>query len=228
MSASRPTDPDSPDPPGSVRQGAYERFHMSLITGRIRPGQMLSQRELVEMLDVSLGALRELLPKLEAEGLLSVRPQRGILVTSIDLKMIRNAYQLRMALEREAVIAAVGDTGNEAEIGRQIALHEDILSRARSDASPKLLDEAQLIDSGMHALLVEGTRNDLLIQAYAINTIRVRLINIDRQRLTPAVLPDAFGDHLILLEAIRERRRDAAIAAIETHIGKARARAVEM
>ena len=81
---------------------------------------------------------------------------------------------------------------------------------------------AQLPDND----LVEATRNDLLIQAYDINSIRVRLINIDRMRLTPAVLPRAFADHLDLLRAIRARNEADAVAAIERHIREARNRAV--
>lgn len=211
-----------------VKRSAYERFHMHLLSGHIRPGQMLAQRELVEMLNVSLGALRELLPKLEAEGLISVQPQRGIIVTAIDLRMIRNAYQFRMAMEREAVIAAVGNVENHDEVAQQVDLHRSILERARADSSRALMDEAQAVDNGMHIYLVEQTRNDLLIQAFNINSIRVRLINIDRQRLTPVILPDAFGDHLAILDAILARNGDAAVAAMERHIEKARARAVEM
>jgi DNA-binding GntR family transcriptional regulator len=211
-----------------VKRSAYERFHMQLLSGRIRPGQMLAQRELVEMLSVSLGALRELLPKLEAEGLISVQPQRGIIVTSIDLRMIRNAYQLRMAMERESVIAAVCNVDNHAAVAHQIELHRSILERAKTDSSRTIMDEAQAVDNGMHIFLVEQTLNDLLIQAYNINSIRVRLINIDRQRLTPIILPDAFGDHLSILEAILARQRGTAVAAMERHIEKARARAVEM
>lgn len=216
---------EHPDGAISVRRTAYEHFQRSLLSGRIRPGQLVSQRELVEMLEISLGALRELLPRLEAEGLLTVLPQRGIQITSVDLRMIRNAYQMRMALEREAVIGAVQDV-EDAALDHQIALHEDILAKARANPSDAVMHRAQDIDAGMHAFLVEATRNDLLIQAYGINSIRVRLINIDRMRLTPAVLPRAFADHLDLLRAIRARNEGDAVAAIERHIREARNRAV--
>ena len=91
----------------SVKKAAYERFQQELLAGRLRAGEFVSQRELVQTLDLSIGALRELLPRLEAEGLLTVMPQRGIQITTIDLPMIRDAYQMRMAFEREAVLHAV-------------------------------------------------------------------------------------------------------------------------
>ena len=210
---------------GSVRSSAYERFQTNLLSGRIRPGQLISQRELVNMLDVSLGALRELLPRLEAEGLLSVIPQRGIQITTVDIRMIRNAYQMRMALEREAVISAI-DMIPDDRLLEQIAMHRDILARAEQTVGDALLGEAQEIDSGMHNFLVAATGNDQLIRGYEIIGIRVRLINIDRIRLSPKVLPQAFGDHLRILDAILRRNRADAVSAMEHHVLEARNRAV--
>lgn len=210
---------------GSVRYNAYERFQTNLLSGKIRPGQLISQRELVKMLDVSLGALRELLPRLEAEGLLSVIPQRGIQITSIDIRMIRNAYQMRMALEREAVISAI-DLIPDKNLLDQIAMHQDILSRANEGITDALLSEAQEVDSGMHNFLIAATGNDQLIRGYEIIGIRVRLINIDRIRLSPKVLPQAFGDHLKILNAIMHRNRADAVSAMEHHVLEARNRAV--
>lgn len=211
---------------GSVRSSAYERFQHNLLSGRIRPGQLISQRELVALLDVSLGALRELLPRLEAEGLLQVIPQRGIQITSIDIRMIRNAYQLRIALEREAVITAVETLPDEI-LEEQLRIHRDVLARGAATMSPTLLHEAQNIDANMHRVLMLNTGNAQMIRAFEIVGIRVRLINIDRMRLTASVLPKALGDHLRILDAIQHRNRANAVEAMELHIFDARNRAVE-
>lgn len=212
-------------PAASVRKGAYATFQDALMSGRIAPGELVSQRELVNLLGVSLGALRELLPRLESEGLLEVIPQRGIQVTAVDMRMIRDAYQMRMAIEREAVISAV-ESLPRADVATQLALHEDILARARAESTPELLAHAQEVDAGMHECLINATRNTQLIRTYEVIAVRVRLINIDRMRLTPETLPDALGDHVELLEAIGRRDRSAAVAAIERHITAARSRAV--
>lgn len=219
-------DPD-PTASRSVKHSAYERFQQALLTGRIRPGQILSQRDLVGMLDVSLGALRELLPRLETELLLRVMPQRGIQITTVDLRMIRDAYQLRTAYEREATLAAVDKMSDE-ELAALKAVHLDILARAETDMTPELLDEAQNIDTDFHNQLIDQTGNELLIQAYAVNAIRVRLIKLDRIRLTPLVLAEAFKDHLDIIDAIQSRDHDRACAAIERHMRNARDRAVEL
>lgn len=207
------------------RQVAYRRFQQLLLAGQLRPGQNLSQRDIVEKLGISLGALRELLPRLEAEGLLAVLPQRGIQITTVDLKMIRESYQMRIAMEREATIYAIEHVSEEALL-EQRALHSAILERASGGVSGALLEEAQKVDSDFHDFLIGSTGNEILIQAYSIIAIRVRMIQLDRIRLNPVVLAPALADHLEIIDSVLQRDRHAAVRAIETHIQNARTRAV--
>jgi DNA-binding GntR family transcriptional regulator len=209
----------------SVKKAAYERFQQELLAGRLRAGEFVSQRELVQTLDLSIGALRELLPRLEAEGLLTVMPQRGIQITTIDLPMIRAAYQMRMAMEREAVLYAVDRMPDEMVI-EQKRLHLEILERLKTERTPEFFEESQDVDSRFHEALIGFTENELLIQAYDVNSIRVRLIKLDRITLSATTLPAAFGDHLSIIDAILERDRWKAAAAMETHIRNARERAL--
>ncbi len=211
----------------SVKQAAYERFRQALFDGRLRPGQFVSQRELVAMLGLSIGALRELLPRLQFEGLLNVMPQRGIQITQIDLPMIRQAFQMRMAFEREAVLTAVRKL-DDAALDAQEALHRSILEEVRDKPSADVFHRGQQVDDGFHNLLVASTQNDLLLQAYAVNAIRIRLIKLDRITLSASVLPSAFGDHLAIIAAIRARDAHAAIDAMDQHMMNARNRALEL
>jgi len=209
----------------SVKKAAYDRFQQELLAGRLRPGQVVSQRELVQTLGLSIGALRELLPRLEAEGLLNVMPQRGIQITTIDLPMIRDAYQMRMAFEREATLFAV-DRMPDAIIEEQKRMHLLILDRLEAEQSTAFFEESQEVDTGFHELLIDFTGNELLIQAYDVNSIRVRLIKLDRITLSATTLPAAFGDHLAIIDAILARDSNQAANAMENHIRNARERAL--
>ena len=225
ISAARRTFDHSEKPTNSVKKAAYDRFQEALLQGRLQPGQVVSQKDLVDLLGLSIGALRELLPRLEAEGLLHVMPQRGIQITVIDLPMIRDAFQMRIALEREAVVWAASHMPDETlfELRRQ---HEAILERLANDPSSDVLETGQLVDTGFHATLIGATDNDLLINAYNINSIRIRLIRLDRIKLSKTILPSAFNDHFAVIDAILKRDTTEAIAAIETHIKNARERAI--
>src|SRR5688572_19142702 len=83
-----------------LSQLAYQRFKEALFTGRIRSGSVISQSELVQILEMPISPLREALQVLEAEGLLTVLPRSGIRIVQPDMELIKNAYQLRRVLER--------------------------------------------------------------------------------------------------------------------------------
>ena len=104
--------------PISLRARAYESFQQQIVDANIRPGQFISQRELMQLLGMPLGAVRELIPRLEAEGLLKTVPQRGLQVAHVDLKLINNAFQLRKLLEREAASRFVSTVSDADEAGR--------------------------------------------------------------------------------------------------------------
>lgn len=212
---------------GRVRQSAYEHFQSALLDGRLRPGQVVSQRDLVGLMNLSIGALRELLPRLESEGLIHVMPQRGIQIPAIDLPMIRDAFQMRAALEREAVLSALRHL-SDAVLHEQLDLHRTQMEAVRRDPSDAALERGQVIDTAFHMLLVQSTGNELIKAAYDINAIRIRLIKLDRIRLTAVTLPAAFEDHIAVIEALLARDAAAASAAMDRHISNARERALEM
>lgn len=213
--------------PRSVKQAAYERFRTALFSRRLRPGQIVSQRELVAMLGLSIGTLRELLPRLHHEGLIIVMPQRGIQITQIDLPMIRQAFQFRLALEREAVLDAVRRMDDRV-LAEQETRHHAIVDAVRDNPSDDVFAQAQAIDDGFHELLVNATQNDILIQAHTVNSIRIRLIKLDCISLSQKVFPSAFVDHLAVIAAIRARDACKAVDAIELHIMNARERALNL
>jgi DNA-binding GntR family transcriptional regulator len=209
------------------RHLAYQRFQQLLMAGEIAPGQDLSQREIVNKLGISVGALRELLPRLESEGLLAVLPQRGIQITRVDLRMIRESFQMRLAYEREATIFATENVSDEL-FQKQRARHVQLLDQASGRIDPSLLAKAQKTDSDFHDFLISSTGNETMIRAYAIVAIRLRLVELDRVRLNPQVLAPALADHIRIIDAMLARKKLEAIEAMEAHILHAKSRALSV
>ena len=79
----------------SQRVRAYPGFTQQILSGGIRSGQCISQRELMTLPDMPLGAVRKMIPRLEAAGLIKKVPQRDLQVAHVDLKLIRNSYRRR-------------------------------------------------------------------------------------------------------------------------------------
>jgi DNA-binding GntR family transcriptional regulator len=214
--------------PGAVklRDRAYESFRQHLLAMNIRAGQFISQRELVALTGLSLAAIREMIPRLEADGLIVTVPKRGLQVAAIDLKLVRNAFELRRILECEAV-AVFTRHASDAEIAALVAAHEAVLARAEAgDRSKRLLDQAQTTDWAMHDALIDALGNELVRNIYRVNSIKVRLARLEQSLLSEAVLMSALREHARVLAAIAARDVPGAVAALRAHIESAHLRAL--
>src|SRR5690606_18522406 len=142
-------------------------------------GQFVSQQELTLLLGMPLGAVREMIPRLEAARLITTVPKRGLQIAAVDLKLIRNAFQTRTMIEREATIQFVHCVSDE-ELEDIIAQHTAILNRAQAQASdPALDDDALAVDWGLHNRMVDAMDNEILSDIYRVNNLHIKLIRID-------------------------------------------------
>ncbi|MGF9563856.1 GntR family transcriptional regulator [Neorhizobium sp. JUb45] len=211
----------------TLREKAYESFTRHLLARDVRPGQFVSQRRLVELTGLPLGAIRELIPRLEAEGLIKTVPQRGLQIAHIDLHLIREAFQLRLFLEKEAVALFVASASDEL-VGRMIAKHRELAAAvAAGNETPELEAEAQAVDWGMHDAFIDALGNRIISNVYRVNSIKMRLINQERFRINGRVA-SVMGEHMTVLEAIERRSAEDAVAALVKHIGHARDRALRI
>jgi DNA-binding GntR family transcriptional regulator len=208
----------------SQRARAYQGFTQQILSGGIRSGQFISQRELMALLDMPLGAVREMIPRLEAGGLIKTVPQRGLQIAHVDLKLIRNAFQVRSMIEHEAIRHFV-HTASAEELEQIEAAHEDVLRRASAaSVDSQLLDDAQAIDWGLHDRMVDALGNEIVSEIYRVNSLRIRLIKLENSVITPARLIPAMQEHLRFIAALRQRDAALATELLEAHIRSARDR----
>ena len=104
----------------TVRSRVAQKLREAIMSGTLKPGQRLVERELCEMTGVSRPSIREALRLLEADGLVTTVPHRGPVVSTISLEEAKQLYAARAVLEgfagREcarlrdpAVVRRIGD-----------------------------------------------------------------------------------------------------------------------
>lgn len=211
----------------NLREQAYHAFTQRLLTREFEPGQFISQRKLVAVTGFTLAAIRELIPRLEAEGLIRTVPQRGLQIAHVDLSLVREAFQFRLFMEREA-IALFTQSVSDDELARWRKDHERMLAGHGRKPIRQLLDEAQAIDWGFHDRIIEAVGNAIITNAYRVNSIKIRLIRTQKTRLDDGLLEPAMRDHLSIIAALETRDPARAQAALGEHLESARKRALEI
>ena len=101
----------------SLPEFVYGELRSAILNGVFAPGETLRQEDVAARLGVSRSPLREALPRLEAEGIVVLRPRRGYAVAELRAEEIREVFDLRILLECEIAGRAI-QKRTEADIAR--------------------------------------------------------------------------------------------------------------
>lgn len=191
---------------------AYRQLRGEILDGDLAPGTGLLEVEQADRLGVSRTPLREAVARLIADGLVTGRAGRGFEVTDISVESIRELYEVRQALELQAMRLAAER--------RDPAVFRALREQFRS-APELLLNGGQGVHE-YYALIDEfedavdaAVANPFLVGA--LRAIRTHLARIRRlARRNPMRLRAAAAEHLLIIDAIIAG--DASLAAHATHV----------
>lgn len=143
-----------------MREHIRSEIVARILDGRLQPGAHLRELALAAEFEVSQAPVREALRELEALGLLESRPYCGARVRGIDLEELREAYELRLALEESALRLAVPCAPEDLQLLEQ-ALRRMQEAERRDDT--EALMQAAL---DFHRQLIVMSRNRLYLRAW--------------------------------------------------------------
>lgn len=93
--------------PRTVKDTLVENLRDEIVRGDLVPGQRLRLADVTARFDVSAMPVREALRDLEAEGLVTIYPHRGAVVTQLSVDDLKDIYDIRANLEEMATRLAV-------------------------------------------------------------------------------------------------------------------------
>jgi DNA-binding GntR family transcriptional regulator len=93
--------------PRTVKDLLVDRLRDEIVRGDFEPGEYLRLDDIAARFDVSTMPVREALRELESEGLVTIYPHRGAVVTKLTASDLRDIYDIRATLESMATRPAV-------------------------------------------------------------------------------------------------------------------------
>ena len=115
----------------TIGESTYRRLRGDIIFGRLPPERKLRLEQLRGLYDVSIATLREVLPRLVAEGLILFETQKGFEVAPVSATDLREIAEMRTLLECHAVAASFAAGDLEWEAGVVAAHHKLARMEAR-------------------------------------------------------------------------------------------------
>ncbi|MCP9955381.1 GntR family transcriptional regulator [Actinomadura madurae] len=201
-----------------LRDQVLQVVREAILDFRLRPGQRLIERELMEQLSVSRATVREVLAQLASEGLVTNIPQRGAIVSVLTTDEAADIYEMRVALESLAVRRFV-ERATEEHMSRLRAALEELEAARKSEGA----DLARLIAKDeLYKALFAGADSPPLTQM--LTSLQGRLRRLRWTSLSaPGRLDRTIAEMRTLVEAIEERDVGRAMAASDLHVRNAAA-----
>jgi DNA-binding GntR family transcriptional regulator len=194
-----------------------------IITGELKMGSKLNEREIAERLQVSRIPVREALPILESEGFISSQPRRGAVVHVLTLTDATELFDLRRQLEPMASAFAARRAAAGADVGPMLSA----LRTAQGAISPltPVLDSAEegappsTRNSDLHEEIIALADHALLQRVTKLMSGRVRwLFRLTPQRDTTAM----WVEHREIVDAIVAGQADVAELLTAAHVERGR------
>jgi DNA-binding GntR family transcriptional regulator len=206
------------------------QLHARVLSGELPSGTRLRQEALAEEFGVSRTPVREALRKLQAGGLVELEPNRGAVVRGLSPREIRDAYEVRAALEALAAqLAAERVTREQLERLNQVqgefraALERTVARRrgGREVGKPEIRRWGSANDD-FHQTIHEASGNDVLVAALAQLH---RSFPRDLSRMvvseSTAMLEANVREHEAILEALTRHDAAAAYELMRRHVVRA-------
>lgn len=198
--------------PETLRAQVENHLRQAIVSGQLKAGEKLIERELCEMMGVSRPSLREALRKLEAEKLIVNVPHRGPEVASITLAEARDLYALRGLLESYAAHEFTRLASDE-----EIKSLAKVVRRLREAGQKNSTAGVLKAKAEFYSILLGGCGNALVSEI-----LGGLLSRVSRLRSTSLMLPDRLPQSLqeieTLLECIQNRDAKAAQKISHKHV----------
>jgi DNA-binding GntR family transcriptional regulator len=200
----------------SAKERAYRDTKARILDGSLPGGDLITEGQVAETLAMSRTPVREAFLRLEAEGLLRLFPKRGALVVAVSPTEVEAVLEARELVEGHALTKLCAASPDErATVARD--LHEVLdVQRAALAASDE--QAFAVADRRFHIILVESTRNPILLELYASLRDRQLRMNLGSLERGPRRPREILAQHEAIVDALGPGDADDARLRLRTHL----------
>lgn len=194
----------------AARDWVFKVIRTAIIRGELKAGESLRQDQMSQALCVSHIPVREAFRQLEAQGLVTIEPNKGAKVRVLSKDELREIMDTRIVLELGAIRAAVSSNALTDDVLESASL---ICNEFKTENDIFKLEELNL---QFHCTLyrpANGFLCDLIDQLHANIDRYVRRCYSENE-----THDNTYEEHMQLLEACRARDVELAYAILRTHL----------
>ena len=199
----------------SLKLQAYQYLKTKILNCEYRPNEFLNEQKLcAEMGNISRTPMRDALGRLEQEGLITILPKKGLMVSGITEEDVHSMFEMRLLVEPYALRTYGCDISRE-----ELEKFNDMMHH------PDGIDDFCKADDDFHALLMSTLPNKYLRAAYDRITGLNTRFRIMTGKVSMINREQTCEEHLEVLDPALRGDWNMAADALQAHLETARDKA---
>jgi DNA-binding GntR family transcriptional regulator len=197
----------------SMGTKVYEFLKKEIVSLEMPPGKSISENEIAERLQVSRTPVREAFLKLAQEELITVFPQKGSIVSLIDLDHLEETRFMREHLEVASALLAC-----ELFTEKSFQLITANLEAQEKCISEKKYKEFYDLDDDFHSIIFTECNKtriwNVLQNMMSVNFNRLRFLSVSEKLNTDKII----SQHHEIVDAIRAKDKGRVEKVVREHL----------
>ncbi|MDF1616544.1 GntR family transcriptional regulator [Petrocella sp. FN5] len=181
----------------SLRGRVFHKIREDILKGGYKHKEAIKELQVAVELGVSRTPVREALRQLELEGLVTIIPNKGAIVTGINAKDIQDIYAIRSMIE-----GLCAKWASENITASQIDDLEEVVYLSEFHLEKGHIDQLYELDNKFHEILYEASNSKIMkhvlsdFHHYVQRVRKVSLSSVDRAKAS-------IKEHKAILEALK-------------------------
>ena len=196
-----------------IRDQVYQLLKNEIISGKLKPGEVINMLDISNRMNISGAPVREALNMLCRDGLVDLPPYRKAVVASGTAEDAKVSWDLRLFIEPYAARLSVQLVPEEAIEAARALVRQSL-------EQPDSLTLSIESDEATHALLYQYANSKSLtsiLETLRTGTMRYRY-QAKRHQALPGTAQTIAGEHLDILDAIHLRDADLVYFRVYNHV----------
>jgi len=189
-----------------------EQIREAIISGRLKPGQRLLEKDIADGMQIGRNAVREAFRAMEKEGFVTIIPYKGAHVTLQSKEEIQQMFEVMGGLEGMCARLAIQKMTNT-NFKEIESLHRNLEHHFKKNDPEKYLKT----NWTFHTFIQKLAKNDVLDQV--INGLRQKIFLYRKEQL---FLPNRFkasmDEHRLIIKAFLKKDQNKAEQRMRQHL----------
>lgn len=198
----------------SIGDAVYHSLYKNIINMTLPPGAIMSEKDISERMEVSRTPVREAFIKLSKDGLVDIVPQKGTIVSKIDMRRVEEERFLRETLE-----CGVLEVFMKSKTEDSIYRFKKNLEKQKKVLKNKEYDKFMEYDNLFHKIIFDETNKNMcwnIIENASGHYYRIRLITSWMEDISYNVI----DQHQEFIDRIIDNDFEGAKKTLKHHIRK--------